>query len=148
MNEDLERAIALHAKLFGLSKSEAKEDAEAIIRGYMENEHVPREFAESTFIEETEDINPEELKHMEEEGKKVKLKAKSTKTVDAYGKAKTRERKPNANKRNIIKLLHKVLATCADSIQEMKETEEHKIDFAIGEKEYTVTLTEHRKKKE
>lgn len=145
---DFERAVALHGKLLGLSKTEAKEDAEAIIQAYMNDEHMTREFAEATFIEETEDANPEELAKMEADAKKNgALKVGARKAVDAYGKERKRERKANTVKRSIIKILFEAIKTIADSIQEVAETEEHKIDFTVGDKEYTVTLTEHRKKK-
>lgn len=142
---EFETALELHAKLFDLTKAEAKEDAESIIQGLMEHDHMTREFAEATFIEDTFDANPEELAKMEKESKKVR---KNARAVNAYGKAVERKRKPNANKREIIATLAKAIATISDKVQEVKEEEEHKIDFEIEGVQYTVTLTAHRKPKE
>lgn len=145
---DFERALALHAKLLGLSKAEAKEDAEAIIREKMKNEHMTREFAEATFIEETEDANPEELAKMEAEAKKNgTLKVGARKAVDAYGKEHKRERKANNDKRALIQALTEAVKNVTEDVKEVAETEEHKIDFSWNGVEYSVTLTAHRKPK-
>lgn len=146
---DFERALSIHAKLLGLSKTEAKEDAEAIIHGMMENEHMTREFAEATFIEETEDANPEELKQMEESAKKNgALKVGARKAVDAYGKERKRERKANNDKRVLIQALAEAVKNVTEDVKEIAESEEHKIDFNWNGVEYSVTLTAHRKPKE
>lgn len=140
---ELEKAIVLHGNLFELTRDEAKADAESIIQG-MEKAGMTREFAENTFIEDTFSTNPEELAKMEKEAKKVR---KNAKAVNAYGKTVERKRKPNENKRSIIVALGKAIKGIADSMQEVSEEEEHKIDFTISGIEYTVTLTAHRKTK-
>ena len=66
-------------------------------------------------------------------------------SVDAYGKAHTRVRKANNDKRILISLLN--AATNSVAVTNTKEEEEHKIDFIYNDIEYTVTLTAHRKKK-
>ncbi len=140
---EFEKAITLHASLFELTKEEAKEDAESIIQGMVKT-GMTREFAENTFIEDTFTANPEELAKMEKESKKVR---KNARAVDAYGKTIERKRKPNENKRSIITALAKTVKEFSDSMQEVGEEEEHKIDFTIGGIDYTVTLTAHRKAK-
>lgn len=140
---ELEKAIMLHSNLFELTMDEAKADAEAIIQG-MEKAGMTREFAENTFVEDTFSANPEKLAEMEKEAKKVR---KNAKAINAYGKAVERKRKPNGNKRSIIAALAKTVKKIADSMQEVSEEEEHKIDFTISGIEYTVTLTAHRKTK-
>lgn len=151
MNE-FEQALAIHAKLFGLTKAEAKEDAEGIIKGMMENEGYTREFAEATFIEDTMDTDPEALKEMEAKAKAsgaTKVKAHS---VDAYGKKRTRERKPNEEKRDVIAYVAHALGECDHYEETFAQTVEivnieRQIDFKIGENHYSLTLTCHRKPK-
>lgn len=151
MNE-FEQALAIHAKLFGLTKAEAKEDAEGIIKGMMENEGYTREFAEATFIEDTMDTDPEALKEMEAKAKAsgaTKVKAHS---VDAYGKKRTRERKPNEEKRDVIAYVAHALGECDHYEEIFAQTVEivnieRQIDFKIGENHYSLTLTCHRKPK-
>lgn len=151
MNE-FEQALAIHAKLFGLTKAEAKEDAEGIIKGMMENEGYTREFAEATFIEDTMDTDPEALKEMEAKAKAsgaTKVKAHS---VDAYGKKRTRERKPNEEKRDLIAYVAHALGECDHYEETFAQTVEivnieRQIDFKIGENHYSLTLTCHRKPK-
>lgn len=148
MSEELKNAVAVHAKLCGLTLKEAQEDAESLIRAYMENDHMTREFAESTFIEETEDASPEEMKRMEEGAKKIgALKVGAKSVVNAYGKKVERKRKPNSDKRAIISTLNNSLRNMVDMVKEVSPEEEHKIDFVLNDVEYTVTLTAHRKKK-
>lgn len=148
MTEELRNAVAVHAKLCGLTLKEAQEDAENLIRAYMENDHMTRDFAESTFIEETEDASPEEMKRMEEGAKKIgALKVGAKSVVNAYGKKVERKRKPNEDKREIIGALNDALCDIADNVFEVNLEEEHKIDFVLNDVEYTVTLTAHRKKK-
>lgn len=148
MSEELKNAVAVHAKLCGLTLKEAQEDAESLIRAYMENDHMTREFAESTFIEETEDASPEEMKRMEEGAKKIgALKVGAKSVVNAYGKKVERKRKPNNDKREIISVLDDALCDIADDVSEVSPEEEHKIDFILKGVEYTVTLTAHREKK-
>lgn len=144
---EFEQAIALHAKLFGLSKTEAKEDAENIIRDMMETDKVPREFAEATFIEDTLDANPEELAKMEADAKKNGALKVGARAVNAYGKQVKRERKANNDKRELIAALDEALCNVADNVQDVKPEEEHKIDFELNGVQYTVTLTAHRKPK-
>lgn len=148
MSEELKNAVAVHAKLCGLTLKEAQEDAESLIHAYMENDHMTREFAESTFIEETEDASPEEMKRMEEGAKKIgALKVGAKSVVNAYGKKVERKRKPNSDKRAIISTLNDSLRNMVDMVKEVSPEEEHKIDFVLNDVEYTVTLTAHRKKK-
>lgn len=148
---EFEQAIASYAKVVGVSKQEAKEDAERIIAEMMKTQHVPREFAEATFIEEQEDASAEELDKIEQKAKaNGTTKVGAKKAVPNYsleGKKK-RERKPNEIKRLLIRTLLEAVQAVADFVQAVADTEEHKIDFTVGDTEYTVTLTAHRKKKE
>ena len=138
----LSEAIAQHAQMLDLSLNEATADAEAIIQEMMRSEKVSREFAESTFIEDVEDANPNEIKELEAKAKKngtLKIGAR----LNAENKKGTRERKPNNDKRTLIKALHNGLTTITTNVA-VKENEEHKIDFNWNGVDYTVTLTAHR----
>lgn len=139
---DLAQAIQAHAQMLDLSLNEAKADAEAIIQGMMKSEKVSREFAEATFIEDVEDANPNEIKELEAKAKKngtLKIGAR----LNAENKKGTRERKPNNDKRTLIKALHSGLTTITTNVA-VKQDEEHKIDFSWNGVDYTVTLTAHR----
>lgn len=139
---DMKEAVAIHAKLLDVSLTEARKDAESIINGMMRDEKCSREFAESTFIEDIEDANPNEIKELEEKAKKngtLKIGAR----LNAENKKGTRERKPNNDKRILIKALHDGLTAVTTNVA-VKQNEEHKIDFTLNGIDYTVTLTAHR----
>lgn len=147
---EFEKALEIHAKLFGLSKTEAKEDAESIIKGMMASDGYTREFAEASFIEDTMDTDPEALKEMEKQAKEnTKHRAhKAPANYSLDGKPK-RPRKPNEEKREIIKYLAYSLGECdkfdenfAESVETVNA--EREITFKIGEKCYSLTLTLHR----
>ena len=75
--------------------------------------------------------------------------AKSQAAVDAYGKTHVkRERKPNEVKRQVMTFLHDALrinSGCVPLAPDAVLTNpERQIDFTIGGKSYTLTLTEHR----
>lgn len=89
--------------------------------------------------------NPTPYDLTEEQQKQVKAmrkNAKSENSVNAYGKTVKRERKPNETKREIIAAVAAAVDGC------VIVNPERQIDFTIDGKEYSLTLTEHRKKKE
>lgn len=154
---EFKEAIEVHGKLFGLTKGEAKEDAEAIVKAMMENEGYTREFAEATFIEDTMDTDPEALKEWEAKAKEANKqhRAKRAPNYSLEGQKK-RERKPNEEKRSLIEQI----ASAMESFHHMDEeipasgvdlveivNPEREITFKIGENCYSVTLTCHRKPK-
>lgn len=144
---DLKEAIVIHAKLLDISLTEAKKDANAIIEGMMKDEKCSREFAESTFIEDIEDANPDEIKELEQRAKQngtLKIGAR----LCAENKRGKRERKPNNDKRLLIQALAQAIRETTKTELALNDSEEHKIDFSFGAIEYTVSLTAHRTKKE
>ena len=159
MSQELMQALEIHAKLFGLTKGEAKEDAEGIIRGMMENEGYTREFAEATFIEDTLDTDPQAIAELEAKAKENTKQHRAKRAPADYsleGKPK-RERKPNEDKRALIALL----ASCLEDCHRRDEDEpvtgvgdvqtvnpERQVDFTLNGVHYSVTLTAHRKPKE
>ena len=86
------------------------------------------------------DLTPEQ----EKESRKAN-RPKATKSVDAYGKERKRERKPNEDKRLLIDCLR-------DALQDFDNCEvvnpERQVDFTLNGIHYSVTLTAHRKPKE
>lgn len=63
------------------------------------------------------------------------------------GESKPRERKPNEEKRDIINFLSETLANYAKFDELNVANVEREITFKIGENCYSLTLTQHRKKK-
>jgi hypothetical protein len=141
-------AINAYAAMMDVSKSEAKEDAERMVKQWM-TEGMTREFAENTFIEEQEDADPELIKKMEADAKKNGAKAKADKKPANYSMekaVKTRApRKPNEAKRAIVDRMH-------EAMQDFEGCEvvnpERQVDFIFEGVHYSITLTAHRAKKE
>lgn len=149
---EFKEAIKAYAKMMGVSESEAKQDAEAIIKMWMTTEGMTREFAEASWVEEQEDADPELLKEMEKKAKAsgaTKVKAKRAPNYSLEGQ-KRRERKPNEEKRDIITWIFDLFQTLqTDNMVHSVENVniERQIDFKIGENHYSLTLTCHRKPK-
>lgn len=77
--------------------------------------------------------------------------ARKQNTVDAFGKKRTRERKPNENKRwfiDTMRVLFEGLAQNGDIETIEVSNAERSIDLTKDGKHYTITLTEHRPPKE
>ena len=86
------------------------------------------------------DLNDEQEKNVKEVTKGM---AKAQKTVDAFGKVRTRERKPNEDKRNLIAHIASKLQSIVDNV--IISNIERQVDFTYNGVEYSVTLTAHRK---
>lgn len=146
MFETLQDAIKHYAKCMKCSPSEAKEDAEREIALMMEKEGYSREFAEATWMEEQEELDCAELDKMDKEAKKngaTKVVAQS----EDKPKQKRAPRKPNDEKREIIKNLFDILPKFV-GMNHTIVNPEREIAFTVGDHEYSLTLTQHRKKKE
>lgn len=151
---DFKEAIKAYAKMMGVSEAEAKKDAEAIVKGYMESDGYSREFAEATFIEDTED-GAEQVQEMTAKAKangteKVKARKKPA-DYSLEGKPK-RERKPNEEKRDLIAYVAHAMGECDHFDENFAQTVEivnieREITFKVGENCYSLTLTCHRKPK-
>lgn len=85
------------------------------------------------------DLTPEQ----EKESRKAN-RPRATKSVDAYGKERKRERKPNEDKRLLIDCIR-------DALQDFDDctvtNPERQVDFTLNGVAYSVTLTAHRKPK-
>ena len=89
--------------------------------------------------------NPTPYDLTEEQQKQVKAmrkNAKSEKSVNAYGKTVKRERKPNEAKREIVEIVAQALTANGYAVN--VSNIERQIDFG----DFSLTLTQHRKKKE
>lgn len=90
-------------------------------------------------------VKPFDLDPAKQKVVKEMTKAGGKRTSYSLEGAKKRERKPNDEKREIV-------ARLFDFLQDEKEctlvNPERQIDFYIGENHYSITLTQHRKKKE
>ena len=86
------------------------------------------------------DLTPEQ----EKESRKAN-RPRATKSVDAYGKERKRERKPNEDKRLLIDCLRDALQDFDDCVV---TNPERQVDFTLNGIAYSVTLTAHRKPKE
>lgn len=145
MFETLQDAIKHYAKCMKCSPSEAKEDAERAIALMMKKEGYSREFAEATWMEEQEELDCAELDKMDKEAKKngaTKVVAQS----EDKPKQKRAPRKPNDEKREIIKNLFDILPKFV-GMNHTIVNPEREIAFTVGDHEYSLTLTQHRKKK-
>lgn len=93
------------------------------------------------------DLTPEQEKNVKAWRKGLNG-AKSQAAVDAYGKTHVkRERKPNEVKRQVIDWVRVMLEGFAlngklDAVS--VSNPERAVDFTVGSKSYTLTLTEHR----
>ena len=76
-------------------------------------------------------------------------KNRITNTIhDAKGEKKPRERKENPLKKEIIQWIYTVISNeIASSANTFIRNDEKYIDFTVGDREFTVNLVEHRKKK-
>lgn len=148
MFETLQDAIKHYAKCMGCTLKEAKEDAEREITQQMKLEGCSRDFAEATWMENQEELDAAELDKLEKEAKKngaTKVVAQS----EDKPKQKRAPRKPNEEKRMIVADIADFLAGMCDNYATEVQTPnaEREITFKVGENEYSVVLTCHRKKK-
>lgn len=148
MFETLSQAVAHYANCIGCSISEAKGDAERAIQ-QMVDKGMTREFAESSWIEDVEDMKAEELDAMEKKAKANKALARGSNETKERKQTK-RERKPNDEKRTIMNWLRVLFegfqlnGECSDVNVTNVEKE---ISFFIGENHYSLSLICHRKPK-
>lgn len=95
-------------------------------------------------------IENEEQKALDDKAKTVKIKHGAESETER--KKVERKREPNIIKRELITVLASTLEDCVEEplyIENLKISNiERTIDFTINNKEFTITLTEHRPKKE
>lgn len=146
MFETLMDAVKHYAKCMKCTLSEAKADAEREITQQMKAEGCSREFAEATWMENQEELDCAELDKMDKEAKKNGA-TKVVATSEDKPKQKRAPRKPNEEKREIIKDLFDILPKFV-GMNHTIVNPEREIAFSMGDHEYSLTLVQHRKKKE
>lgn len=85
----------------------------------------------------------EKLFELDENQKKVAKEMTKTTAKDKKTIKTPRKRTENAEKRMIIDEIFTVLEKIAENVD--KKNVEREISFTIGEKKYSITLTQHRK---
>ena len=146
MFETLMDAVKHYAKCMKCTLSEAKADAEREITQQMKAEGCSREFAEATWMENQEELDCAELDKMDKEAKKNGA-TKIVATSEDKPKKKRAPHKPNEEKREIIKDLFDILPKFV-GMNHTIVNPEREIAFSMGDHEYSLTLVQHRKKKE
>lgn len=95
------------------------------------------------------DLTKEQEKNVKEITKGMAKRTQNS--VDAFGKKRTRERKPNENKRWIVDNLRVLFEGFAlnGTVENVQVSNvERSVDFTKDGRHYTITLTEHRPPKE
>lgn len=120
-------------------------EQEGQIQGFMKLGYT-REEAIQFLKEDEEGVETEEMKEMARKAKENGALKIGAKSVDAYGKKRIRERKPNQSKRDIVQVLDEALCDIADDVTVVNV--ERQVDFILDGVNYSVTLTAHRPPKE
>ena len=154
MFETLQDAIKHYAKCLKCTISEAKGDAEREIAMMMEKYGYEREFAESSWMEEQEELDAKELDKLDKEAKANG--ADKVVAVADKPKRKRAPRKPNEEKRAIVSALYHALCGFhhgdeddpASSVEGVEIVNpEREVSFKVGDNTYSITMICHRKKK-
>lgn len=140
--EKLQLALNEYARVIQCSLKEAKEDFENDVQNGI-RKGLTKERATAEWIAENLDLTAiEELTEKAKVNGTEKVVAKS---VDAYGKKRTRVKKVNSEKVDIINALHNAIEEIAENLDIVND--ERTLSFTIGENSYSVNLTCHRKAK-
>ena len=105
-----------------------------------------REEAEQVILDDRAEVETPEMKAMAESAKKNGLLKVGARVEDAYGRKRVRVMKPNLTKREIIQTVAEGMAELPDRLEVVNP--ERQIDFWLDGNHYSLTLTQHRQKKE
>ena len=105
-----------------------------------------REEAEQVILDDRAEVETPEMKAMAESAKKNGLLKVGARVEDAYGRKRARVIKPNLTKREIIQTVAEGMAELPDRLEVINP--ERQIDFWLDGNHYSLTLTQHRLKKE
>ena len=83
----------------------------------------------------------EKLFELSQEGKKAEREMKQTRSVDAYGKTRTREKKEDSQKQEIIRILADALEGALDLTEMKVENKEREFAFRTGGRKFKVVLS-------
>lgn len=87
----------------------------------------------------------EKLFELDQEGKAVERAMKQTVSVDAYGKARVREKKTDQQKKEIVSILTDALASSLPLTELVVENEERELTFKVGNRKFKIVLSAPRK---
>lgn len=83
----------------------------------------------------------EKLFELSQEGKKAEREMKQTRSVDAYGKARTREKKEDSQKQEIIQIIADALDNTLDLTEMKIENTEREFTFRTGGRKFKIVLS-------
>ena len=118
----------------------AKEKA---IENYMKSLDISREEAEQLWEDDNSGYESEEMKEM---GRKAKENVKRYEQSDKKRAKSTRERKVDEEKKFILDVIVAAVANGVNAEDIVTKTETE-VSFKVGENDYTLKLTKHRKPK-
>lgn len=94
-------------------------------------------------------ITNEVVEELEAKGRKNRITATIHQAKGEKKPRKAREKKVNPLKKELIQIIYKALFSKVDDIHSIIVTNDEKyIDLTVGDREFTVNLVEHRKKKD
>ena len=83
----------------------------------------------------------EPLGELSQEGKQVEREMKQTRSVDAYGKTRVREKKTDQQKKEIVSILADALASSLPLTELVVENEERELTFKVGNRKFKIILS-------
>ena len=83
----------------------------------------------------------EKLFELSQEGKKAEREMKQTRSVDAYGTTRTREKKEDSQKQEIIRILADALEGALDLTEMKVENKEREFAFRTGGRKFKIVLS-------
>lgn len=114
----------------------------------MDNLDISISEACETYLADKEIIESEEEKELTKKATKNRVLSTIHQAKGEKKERKAREKKENPLKKEIISIIYKAIFTELDDIHSIIVTNDEKyIDLMVGNREFTVNLVEHRKKK-
>lgn len=83
----------------------------------------------------------EKLFELSQEGKKAEREMKQTRSVDAYGKARTREKKEDSQKQEIIQIIADALDNTLDLTEIKIQNAEREFTFRADGRKFKIVLS-------
>jgi hypothetical protein len=87
----------------------------------------------------------EKLFELTEDQKQAVRKVSQTRSVDAYGKTRIREKKEDQEKREIVGILADALASSLPLTELVVVNEERELTFKVGNRKFKIVLSAPRK---
>lgn len=115
---------------------------------YLMNKYkLTKEWAVYAWLVDEEYITDPTVEELEKKAKENKI-SRDAKAIKPKTERKTREKKENPLKKEIISIIYKALSTELNDIHSiLVQNDEKYIDLTIGDRKFTINLVEHRKGK-